>query len=193
MAIRATRGQLIIPNENLDFHPKKPIVDGRTNMSKTTAKKGGAALGNRKALNDITNKSFLHHEASSKKNTLPKKEFNVADEMFLHDHKKCIEAQQVEWNTFRLDLVLPGQVFLQNFRAGMLVSFAFYQDDLKSPCCYPEPEELPMSEFSDCFFESSTRWNSPPCSPLNLDSPPSSPLARHFEEFEFVLKDYNDG
>ncbi|KAL5565175.1 hypothetical protein UlMin_028339 [Ulmus minor] len=186
MAIRATRGQLIIPNENLDFHPKKPIVDGRTNMSKTTAKKGGAALGNRKALNDITNKSFLHHEASSKKNTLPKKEFNVADEMFLHDHKKCIEAQQVEWNTFRLDLVLPGQDYLiDDEKTG----YDKEKDDLKSPCCYPEPEELPMSEFSDSFFD---RWNSPPCSPLNLDSPPSSPLARHFEEFEFVLKDYND-
>lgn len=68
------------------------------------------AGGTRKALNDITNKTSTHQEvlASSKKETLPKEEFNVAEERFLHDHRKCIEAQQNALAAFQLELVLPG-------------------------------------------------------------------------------------
>lgn len=85
------------------------ILDGKMKSSKTAKKKGGLGHGSRKALNDITNKSSLHHEASSKKMNIPKEELNVAEEMFLHDHRKCIEAQKSALNTFYLDLVLPGQ------------------------------------------------------------------------------------
>lgn len=88
----------------------EPFVDGKTAKSFGTAstKKGGLATGTRKALNDITNKSTIHHEASSKKTALPKEEFNEAEEKFLHDHKKCIEAQRNALNAFQLEMVLPG-------------------------------------------------------------------------------------
>ncbi|KAK4607387.1 hypothetical protein RGQ29_001290 [Quercus rubra] len=56
--------------------------------------------------------------------------------------------------------------------------------DLYSPCCYPEPVELPMADW----LESSTDWTSPPCSPLHWDSPPSTPFAWESEVIEFVLK-----
>lgn len=82
--------------------------DGATRSSKTVAKKGEGGLGTRKALQDITNKSSLHPEASIKKKDPQKEEFNVAEEMFLHDHQKCIEAQQAAFNNFDLNLVLPG-------------------------------------------------------------------------------------
>lgn len=91
-----------------DLYFVEAIVSGKTNGSETAMKKGGVGLGVRKALNDITNKSLTNQEASSKKKNIPKQEFNVADEAFLHDHRKCIEAQQATMNTFYLDLVLPG-------------------------------------------------------------------------------------
>jgi hypothetical protein len=83
-------------------------VDGKSKGLKTAIKKGGVGLGGRRALNDITNKASLHHEASSRKKDVPKEELNVAEEMFLHDHKKCIEAQKSAMDTFYLDTVLPG-------------------------------------------------------------------------------------
>ncbi|PON97612.1 Phosphate-induced protein [Trema orientale] len=169
MASRTTQGQglLHIPNENLHIHPKKPVVDVKAKGSITTTKKGGAALGTRKALTDITNKAPLLPNASSKKNASTKQEVNVAEEMFLHDHNKCIEAQKIELNSFQLDLVLPG-------------------DDINSLRCYPEPEELSMAEFSD-WLESSNRWESPPCSPLHGDSPPFSVFPWRIEELKRVL------
>ena len=142
MATRFAQRQLIIPNENFDVHPKKSYthfffffdfyivfgfiiviflkkiewvcfveanVDGKVNgLKKTVTKKG-----DRKALNDITNKSsnIRIEETSTTKKNVPKKEelFDVAQEMFLHDHKKCIESQQQSgMNSFYLDLVLPG-------------------------------------------------------------------------------------
>ena len=61
-------------------------VDGKVNGLKNAATKKG----DRKALNDITNKSS-----------------NIR--RLLHDHKKCIESQQQSgMNSFYLDLVLPG-------------------------------------------------------------------------------------
>ena len=84
-------------------------VDGGANgLKKTVTKKEG-----RKALNDITNKSsnIRIEDTLTTKENVPKKEelFNVAQEMFLHDHKKCIESQQQSgMNSFYLDLVLPG-------------------------------------------------------------------------------------
>ena len=142
MATRFAQKQLIIPDENFDVHPKKsntPFffffffyvvfdfiivvfltklkwvcfveanVDGKVNgLKKTTTKKG-----DRRALNDITNKSSnirIEDTLTTKKNVPEKEElFDVAQEMFLHDHKKCIEShQQSGMNSFYLDLVLPG-------------------------------------------------------------------------------------
>ncbi|XP_040993707.1 protein PATRONUS 2 isoform X1 [Juglans microcarpa x Juglans regia] len=180
MASHFTRGQLIIPNENLDFHHKKGILDGKIKSSKTAKKKGGLGHGSRKALNDITNKSSLHHEASSKKMNIPKEELNVAEEMFLHDHRKCIEAQKSSLNTFYLDLILPGQDSVCNAESQ---EFKQAKTDLDSRRCYPEPVELPISEFSDR-LASSTEWTSPPCSPIHWDSP----FAWNSEVVEFTLK-----
>ncbi|XP_065622147.1 protein PATRONUS 2 [Quercus suber] len=171
MASRFAQRQLIIPNENFDVHPKKKAnVDGKVNgLIKTVTKKG-----DRKALNDITNKSsnIRIEDTSTTKKNVPKKEelFDVAQEMFLHDHKKCIESQKQQsgMNSFYLDLVLPGHD----------------SADLYSPCCYPEQVELPMADW----LESSTDWTSPPCSPLHWDSPPSTPFAWESEVVEFVLK-----
>ncbi|XP_015873696.3 protein PATRONUS 2 [Ziziphus jujuba] len=191
MAGRVSGGQLIIPNENLGIHQKKPFVDGKTAKSFGTAstKKGGLATGTRKALNDITNKSTIHHEASSKKTALPKEEFNEAEEKFLHDHKKCIEAQRNALNAFQLEMVLPGIDVCCNAEKAQSKQKKS-EHDLESPRCYREPAELPMSEFSD-WFESSTQWISPPCSPLKLDSPPSSPFTWQFGTVEFVLREDN--
>lgn len=83
-------------------------ADVNAKSSKTTTKKGSATFCSRKALTDITNKAPILPNASSKKNTSKKDEFNIAEEMILHDHKKCIEARQIELNSFQLDLVLPG-------------------------------------------------------------------------------------
>jgi len=75
--------------------------------SKTGGKKGGSGIASRKALNDITNKASFHPETSIKKNNLHKEDINVKEEMFLHDHKKCIEAQKAAMRNFDLETVLP--------------------------------------------------------------------------------------
>ncbi|KAL6984326.1 hypothetical protein U1Q18_017705 [Sarracenia purpurea var. burkii] len=90
MASHLTHGQLIIQDENFDIHSKNLVAGGR---SKPPTKKGGTELGCLKALNDLTIKSALHHEASSRKMNLSEEEFNIEDDMFLHDHEKCIEEQ----------------------------------------------------------------------------------------------------
>lgn len=84
------------------------VADGATRSSKPTGKKAGTGFGSRKALNDITNKPSIRHEASSKKPTLLKEEFNIAEERFLHDHKRCIEAQLKGKEPCFWDTVLPG-------------------------------------------------------------------------------------
>ena len=102
-------------------------VDGRVNgLKKTVTKKG-----DRKALNDITNKSsnIRIEETSTTKKNVPKKDelFDVAQEMFLHDHKKCIESQQQSgMNSFYLDLVLPGHglgIFVEHCLIQVLLLF----------------------------------------------------------------------
>ncbi|KAF8037979.1 hypothetical protein BT93_B0736 [Corymbia citriodora subsp. variegata] len=108
MASRVTQGLLFVQDENQVARRKKGTIDGATRSSKTVAKRGEGGLGSRKALQDITNKSSLHPEASIKKKDPQKEEFNVAEEMFLHNHQKCIEAQQAAFNNFDLNLVLPG-------------------------------------------------------------------------------------
>ncbi|KAG4402804.1 hypothetical protein AAZX31_02G264300 [Glycine max] len=176
MAKFVAPSHLIIKDENLNLHSKKTT---KSKNSKTNGKKGGSGTAGRKALNDITNKSSLHHpEAPVKKRNLPKEDINVKEEMFLHDHKKCIEAQNAAMRSFNLETVLP-----QDDSISILEQIKVPH----SPQCYPEPVELPMSQFSD-WFDHSMQWSSPPSSPLSWDSPPS-PLAWQNEEVEFVLKE----
>ncbi|XP_020233632.1 protein PATRONUS 2 [Cajanus cajan] len=177
MAKFVAPSHLIIKDENFDLHPKKTI---KSNKSKADGKKGGSGIAGRKALNDITNKTSLLPEASLKKTNLPKENINVKEEMFLHDHKKCIEAKRAAMGNFNLEAVLP-----RDDSISILEQIKFPQ----SPRCYPDPVELPMSEFSD-WLDYSLQWSSPP-SPLPWDSPPS-PLAWQNEAFEFVLKEEID-
>lgn len=79
----------------------------KSKNSKTDGKKGGSGIAIRKALNDITNKASFHPETSIKKQNLPKEDINVKEEVFLHDHKKCIEAQNAAMRNFDLETVLP--------------------------------------------------------------------------------------
>lgn len=79
------------------------MVGGKS--TRATAKKTAV----RRALNDITNKSNLLHEISLKKKHKPEDDFDIAEERFLHDHKKCIEAQKAEKEACFLGIVLPGQ------------------------------------------------------------------------------------
>ncbi|XP_057953625.1 protein PATRONUS 2-like [Malania oleifera] len=186
MANQCTQRQMLIQNENLGIHHKKVAADNKTKSFRTGAKKLKAGVGSRKALNDITNKSTLPQEVSSKKKNLSE-EFNIAEEMILHDHKKCIEAQQAALPLgFILDTLLPGHdsVFPAEYPDPKEA-----KDDQDSPRCYPEPVELPMSEFSH-WLHSSPEWDSPQSSPVHWDSPPTSPFA--FEPVEFQLKDDNE-
>ncbi|RVX19979.1 Protein PATRONUS 2 [Vitis vinifera] len=182
------------------FFCAEAVVGGNSKNSKTTAKKAGG-LGNRKALDNITNKSTLHHETSLKKKHLPKEEFNIAEERFLHDHKKCIEVQKAATEPCFLDIVLPGHG--NHINLSDSISHAEYPQAkqakviqvpvlplfklwslkiyLDSTCDSLEPVELPMFEFLD-------QWKSPPSSPVHWDSPPSSPFTLQFEPVEFLLK-----
>ncbi|KAB1226634.1 hypothetical protein CJ030_MR1G027483 [Morella rubra] len=176
--------------------------------SKAAPKKGGLGFRGRKALNDIANKSSFHHEASSRKNNFRK------EEKVLHDHKKCIEAQQKTVDTFYLDLVRPGrgigpkfmdpknledsvctagpqdsketELLLTMYFSLHNCQFVIYHD-LESPRCYPEPAELPMAEFTD-WLSFPTEWISPPCSPMHWDSPSLSTLPWESEVVDFTLK-----
>ncbi|KAJ4964833.1 hypothetical protein NE237_016682 [Protea cynaroides] len=99
--IRAQR-QLILQDENLGIHHKGTSANGKAKSFTESKKKGAGGLGHRKALNDITNSSRLRQEVSSKKkNNL--KEFNIAEEMCLHDHRKCVEAQTAAMDRYRMD------------------------------------------------------------------------------------------
>ncbi|KAL2316860.1 hypothetical protein Fmac_030736 [Flemingia macrophylla] len=178
MAKFVAPSHLIIKDENFDLHPRKTI---KSNKSKADGKKGGSGIAGRKALNDITNKTSLLPEASLKKTNFPKENINIKEEMFLHDHKKCIEAQKAAMRNFNIETVLP-----QDDSISILEQIKVP----KSPRCYQEPVELPMSEFS-CWLDHSLQWSSPPSSPLPWDSPPS-PLAWKNEAFEFVLKEEID-
>ncbi|KAI9114107.1 hypothetical protein K1719_014757 [Acacia pycnantha] len=185
MAKYITPGKLMIQDENLGLlsRPKKAALSGQTKNSKVDGKKVGLVPTGRKALNDITNKNAsVFVEASSRKKSAPKEEqeINVKEEMFLHDHKKCIEAQKAAMNTLNLDMVLP-----QDDSMPILEQTKVPQ----SPRCYPEPEELPMSKFS-YWLDSSIQRSCPPSPPPFLwDTAPSSPISWDDEAFEFVLKE----
>lgn len=84
------------------------IAAGKGKSSLAAPKKNGAGFGNRKALHDITNKSKLQPQASSKtKNNVEGVDFDIAKEGFLHDHSKCIEAQQQnQWDSYFSEHIL---------------------------------------------------------------------------------------
>lgn len=100
------------------------------------------ALESRKALNDITNKTFINLEASSQKTGLHNKKcdvfedgcvhhvlgteapskkstttenLNITEEGFLHDHRNCIKAQIAAEELNFLDTVFPGHGNLFRF------------------------------------------------------------------------------
>uniref|UniRef100_A0A7N0RJH8 Uncharacterized protein n=1 Tax=Kalanchoe fedtschenkoi TaxID=63787 RepID=A0A7N0RJH8_KALFE len=107
-AARFNRGNLIIKDENLGVNlQKKDGVNGK-GKSILTGNKKGVGLGSRKALNDITNKFTLRQEAALKRNNAAKEGFNVKDETFLHDHKKCEEAHRKLGLPCFFETVLPG-------------------------------------------------------------------------------------
>ncbi|KAI4308169.1 hypothetical protein L6164_031271 [Bauhinia variegata] len=187
MAKYVTPGRLMIQDENLDLHPKKAVFSGKAKNSKTVGKKDDAGLGGRKALNDITNKKSVQADTSSRKKNLPKEEFNVKEEMFLHDHKKCIESKKAAMRSFNIEMVLPRDGFTS---IPELDELHHTKAELDSPRCYPEPEEMPVSLFSD-WLNCSMPWRSPPSSPIRWLSPPS-PFGRRDEPLEFVLKEEID-
>ncbi|GFQ07196.1 hypothetical protein PHJA_002863700 [Phtheirospermum japonicum] len=193
---------LSIQDENSAIHRKKAAVDSKFKTSKPVADKGGVALKSRKALNDITNKSsipsqkknsqikksntveerHLRHRGSeaetvSKKKSSINEKLNIAEEGFLHDHNKCIEAQKTAHELNFWDTVFPGHVRIKKSDA-----------DVDSISRHPKLEELSMSaEFSD-WFESN--WKSPPSSPVRSDS---SLFSWALEPFELMLKEDHCG
>lgn len=66
------------------------------------------------------------------------------------------------------------------------------QNDPESPHFYPEPVELPMSEFVD-WLQPLSELDSQPSSPVYWDSLPASPFQwDKVEHVEFVLKEEMD-
>ncbi|XP_016488416.1 protein PATRONUS 2 [Nicotiana tabacum] len=192
MAKNLIQRPLIFQDENSDIYLKKGVISGKSKSGKPEAiKKGIIGLKSRNALNDITNKSTAPPEEATKKKNSQKElkvpsEVNIAEETFLHDHKKCIEAQRsVMTPKHFLELVLPGcdsatPIEIPKMDMGMS------DQGMDSPRCYPVPEELPMS-----FSWLRSSWKSPPSSPKKRDSPPS-PFRWEFESVEFTLKEEND-
>ncbi|GAB4825031.1 hypothetical protein Ancab_007904 [Ancistrocladus abbreviatus] len=175
MAALSNRGKMLIQNENFEVHRKKAPIDGKLKTSKTAVIKGREGTGTRKPLGDLTNKSALLQEVSSKKTNAPQEESSVAGEGFLHDHKKCIEAQQVLSDRYFSDLVLPScdSLILSETLESQLA-----EADLDSPSSYPEPKAMPPD-----WLMPLTPMNSPRSSPIRWDS------LLQLEEVEFALKD----
>ncbi|KAJ8532162.1 hypothetical protein K7X08_012085 [Anisodus acutangulus] len=192
MAKNLIQRPLIFQDENSDIYLKKGFITGKSKSGKPEAviKKGTTGLKSRNALNDITNKSTAFLEEAAKKKSSQKElkvpiEFNIAEETFQHDHKKCVEAQRSAMTRKHfLELVLPGcdsasTIDIPKTETGM------NDKGFNSPHCYPAPEELPTSEFS--WLKSS--WKSPS---KKRDSPPTSPFEWEFEPVEFTLKEVKD-
>ncbi|KAL8145094.1 protein PATRONUS 2-like [Apium graveolens] len=185
MTTHRSQRPLIIQDENLGSLLKKKGTEGTIKTSKPAAKKG-QVLGSRKALNDITNKSSLHPSVSTKKKSAAKEEFNIAGEKFLHDHTKCVEANQKAMESSFWDTVFPKHGTLSNvvFSESLVA-----KNDPESPRCYPEFVELPMSEFVD-WLQPSSKLDSSSSSPVHWDSPPASPFQWDIlEHVDFVLKE----
>ncbi|KAL6516341.1 hypothetical protein OROGR_019646 [Orobanche gracilis] len=203
---------LSIQDENSAIHCKKSAVDGKSKTSKPVAEKGGVANRSRKALNDITNKSSIHVEASSQKKSsqnkksnivedrysrchgfeaeaLPKKKIstneklNIAEEGFLHDHRKCIEAQKTAHDLNFWDIVFPG-----HDSSDLIMDQEKSARDADSIHRHPELKESFISESSDWF---KSCWKSPPSSPIRLDSPPPYTFSWELEPFQLIFKEHD--
>ncbi|XP_010419824.1 PREDICTED: uncharacterized protein LOC104705509 [Camelina sativa] len=187
------RGQMIFQDENaLAAHGKKVVAAGKGKGSLAAPKKFGAGFGSRKALHDITNKSKLQPQASSKTTkNVEGLDFDIAKEGFLHDHSKCIEAQQQsQWDSYFSDhIILHGHD--TNIKEG-IPEYSIKEMDDNNSHTWDELKEVPMEEFSD-LMECSTRWRSPPDSPVHYHSSlPTSPLPWRSETVEFKLKEDED-
>ncbi|CAH9126966.1 unnamed protein product [Cuscuta epithymum] len=195
MAKNVTQRPLIFQDENLDVYSKTVTGDISVSSKQSVVKKGGTGLKGRGALHDITNKSSAQPKPSQKKSFSHKKkllfkddEVNIAEEAFLHDHKKCLKAQQAAKTLDLLDLGFPERDPLYSIEISDLKP----EDSNMSGCNrrgYPELEELSIPEDS-LWFESSSTWNSPPSSLKGCDSPLS--IALEFEQVEFKMKEESD-
>ncbi|KAG5405758.1 hypothetical protein IGI04_011877 [Brassica rapa subsp. trilocularis] len=191
MANMNTLQQMIFPDENAPIHRKKSVTAASVKSTKGTVlgqKKPGGA---RKALNDITNKSGVHPKASSKNKQLAsaaKGEINIAGEMFLHDHSKCIKEQQSLWDDH-----FSADILLHHDSSSVKEKHLKYDKDMmdgKNNLTCEEPEEIPSPKLTD-WLKSSTPWRSP----IRHGSMvmPSTPLAWRFDSDEFTLKeDFDD-
>ncbi|CAN4103232.1 unnamed protein product [Withania somnifera] len=187
MAKNLIQRPIIFQDENSDIYLKKGVITGKSKSGKPEAvKKGITGPKSRNALNDITNKSTAVPEAAAKKKGSQEElkvpnELNIAEETFLHDHQKCVEAQRSAMAPKRfLELVMPGcdsstPIDIPKTETEM------NDKGVDNPHCYPVPEELPMSEFPWLI----SSWKSPP---KKRDSQPSSPFEWDFEPVEFTLK-----
>nr|VDD52607.1 unnamed protein product [Brassica oleracea] len=184
-----TLQQMIFPDENAPIHRKKSVATAAASVKSTKGtvigqkKKPGGA---RKALNDITNKSAgVHPKPSSKNKQLAssaKCETNIAVEMFLHDHRKCIKEQQSLWDD--ADLLLHHGKALDD-------SSCTKDKNLKYNLTCDEPEEIPSPKLTSC-LKSSTPWRSPIRHGSMMMKMPSTPLAWRFDSAEFTLKEDYD-
>ncbi|RAL45270.1 unnamed protein product [Cuscuta campestris] len=188
MAKNITQRPLIFQDENFDVSCKKPL-GGEISLSskQSVVKKGGAGRKSRGALFDITNKSAVQPKASQKKSVSHKKklvfkedEVNIEEETVLHDHKKCIEAQEAITTLDLFDIAFPKLDSIE---------ISDMKPEESIHCGYPEPEELPTAEDSK-WLQSCLTWKSPPSSPTSCGSP-LSPIWE-FEPVEFKMKEEID-
>ncbi|XP_019159394.1 PREDICTED: uncharacterized protein LOC109156057 isoform X2 [Ipomoea nil] len=195
MASNLIQRPLIFQDENLDVYCKKAVTGDKSKSSKQSiVKKGAKGLKSRSALNDITNKSSVPPKASQKKSVSQKKKVvvkedavNIAEETFLHDHQKCIEAQQAARTLDLWHLVFPERDSLPPIEISDFIPDKSNHHCIDSPCSFPEPEESLMAEFS-AWFQSPTK-RSPQSSPARSDSPLS---LWEFEPVEFKMKEEID-
>lgn len=91
----------------LYFNIVEAVAAGKGKSSLAAPKKYGAGFGSRKALHDITNKSKLQPQASLKTSKSPEGvDFDITKEGYLHDHRKCIEQQQNQWDSYLSEHIL---------------------------------------------------------------------------------------
>lgn len=106
----------------LYFNIEESVAAGKGKSSLAAPKKYGAGFVSRKALHDITNKSKLQPQASSKTYKSPEVvDFDIAKEGYLHDHRKCIEQQQNQWDSY-----LSEHIILHAHGNHYLSSFFFF-------------------------------------------------------------------
>ncbi|KAK7407660.1 hypothetical protein VNO78_09655 [Psophocarpus tetragonolobus] len=141
---------------------KNNFCEEDINPVKKDKKKVGSAIAFQEPLNDTEEKA-----ESIEKN---EEDINIKEEMFMHDHPKCIAKKTAISDLF------PALVLSEDDHS---ISFGEDLEVPDSPLCLPE---VPMQELSD-----SEQWNTPPISPSPQHSPLSS-LAREYEIVKFVLK-----